>query len=116
MPPKILVAFLSIVFSLSVAHGQKLEWQFSSEKEDSELLDSFTLDSLGSRISDWANGYQILPKFARENPTGYTFLCRLELKGEDKMRIPVWIKVDDSNSYSAPSFPHTYVRFKLLRF
>lgn len=111
----LLIFFMALLLGLE-AFSQKPVWSFpelAHEKLFSPIIQS---DSVPQKLLSWKNSYQILPEYARENPTGYTFLCRLELKGEDKMKIPVWIKVDDNNSYSAPSFPHTYVRFKLLRF
>lgn len=38
----------------------------------------------------------ILPGYARQNPTGYSFLCRKELEIERKSPVGVWMKVDEN--------------------
>jgi hypothetical protein len=37
-----------------------------------------------------------LPEYARENPAGHSYLCRLEVKIENKFPLGVWVKVGDS--------------------
>ncbi|MEO0898462.1 MAG: hypothetical protein AAFY71_18765 [Bacteroidota bacterium] len=62
------------------------------------------------------SGYQVMPEYARENPSGYSFLCRLELKAEDKLPVGLWVEVEDGKNLSLPTYPHTYFRLKLIRF
>ncbi|WNJ19337.1 hypothetical protein [Pontibacter sp. G13] len=64
-----------------------------------------------------SQGYQTLPQYARSNPSGYSFLCHLELKAENQMTVPVWIKVPPKSSVSAaPVGSAPMVQFKLFRF
>ncbi|MCB0844279.1 MAG: hypothetical protein KDE26_13580 [Bacteroidetes bacterium] len=37
-----------------------------------------------------------LPKYARENPAGHSYLCRLEVKIEKSLPVGLWMKVGDS--------------------
>ncbi len=56
----------------------------------------------------------ILPEYARENPTGYTFLCRLELDIEKRSPLPVWVQV--GNMFSNTSGGSAYLQLKMFRF
>ena len=37
----------------------------------------------------------ILPEYAKMNPSGYSFLCRQEIKWENEWKIPVWFSAGD---------------------
>jgi hypothetical protein len=59
---------------------------------------------------------QLLPAYARENPSGYSYLCRLELAIEEKAPIGVWVKVADRPAWKGDGLSNLQVQFKLLRF
>ena len=61
-------------------------------------------------------GKSFMPQYVQENPQGYSPLCRLELDLEDKMRMPVWIKMEDNRRLTEGLTQNVYVRLKLLRF
>jgi len=73
-------------------------------------------DTSSFSLLRWQQGYQVLPSYARQNPSGYSYLCHLELKAEDKLPIGVWVKIDDGKESLVPRLPQTYLQFKLLRF
>ncbi|MEO0473688.1 MAG: hypothetical protein AAF206_29015 [Bacteroidota bacterium] len=57
-----------------------------------------------------------IPAFARDNPSGYSYLCRLELKAENTMAIPLWFRAE--NGREGALFPggNVYLQIKALRF
>ena len=57
-----------------------------------------------------------IPTFARQNPSGYSYLCRLELKAENTMAIPLWFRAE--NGREGAMFPggNVYLQIKALRF
>ena len=55
----------------------------------------------------------VLPNFARENPSGYSFLCRTELKWEQRMPLAVWFRSETTGEASAKGIlPSTYLRLR----
>jgi len=95
----------------------------SIEREGLSSSPSFTpsqhypdSDTSSFSLLRWQQGYQVLPSYARQNPSGYSYLCHLELKAEDKLPIGVWVKIDDGKESLVPRLPQTYLQFKLLRF
>ena len=58
----------------------------------------------------------LMPQYVQDNPTGYSYLCRLELDLEKKLPVPVWLKMEDNRKLSEGLTNNVYVRFKLLRF
>lgn len=70
--------------------------------------------SQGSSSSTGTNqiGTAFLPEYARENPSGYSYLCRLELKIEDQLPLGVWFQADGSNHPGGS----IYLRLKMIRF
>ncbi|RMG23853.1 MAG: hypothetical protein D6730_13660 [Bacteroidetes bacterium] len=57
-----------------------------------------------------------LPAYALENPTGYSYLCRLELKAEASLPVAFWLKLGEQ--YGAPGTVGSpaNLRMKVLRF
>ncbi len=53
-----------------------------------------------------------LPEYARENPSGYSYLCRMELKLEDQLPLGIWVRADEKG-YPGGSL---YLRLKMIRF
>ncbi|MEM6807390.1 MAG: hypothetical protein AAF696_38670 [Bacteroidota bacterium] len=53
-----------------------------------------------------------LPKFARNNPTGYTYLCRLELQIEKDLPLGLWLDIGDQSTFGNPSNANANVRFR----
>ena len=53
-----------------------------------------------------------IPEFARKNPTGYTYLCRLELQIEKDLPLGLWLDIGDNSTYGNPSNANANVRFR----
>ncbi len=45
---------------------------------------------------------QLLPRFVRENPRGYSYVCRLELEVEEKLPVGVWVRGGAESQPTAP--------------
>ncbi len=58
----------------------------------------------------------VTPQYVKENPTGYSYLCRLELDIEKKSPIPVWFKLGENNGLWGNAGGNAAVRVKLFRF
>ncbi|MEL6254568.1 MAG: hypothetical protein AAFR87_21340 [Bacteroidota bacterium] len=53
-----------------------------------------------------------IPEFVRKNPTGYTYLCRLELQIEKDLPLGLWLDIGDDSTYGNPSNANANVRFR----
>jgi hypothetical protein len=53
-----------------------------------------------------------LPDYARKNPTGYSYLCRLELKIEKELPLGLWLDLGDTRTWGNPSQANANVRFR----
>ncbi|MCB9232070.1 MAG: hypothetical protein H6581_10425 [Bacteroidia bacterium] len=62
------------------------------------------------------NAPSVLPGFARENPTGYSWFCRQELLLEKKLPVGVWIKIDEDMTVEDGPVNRASLRLKLLKF
>ena len=58
----------------------------------------------------------ILPQFARENPAGHSYLCRMEVHVERALPIPLWIRAGKVQDWEAYNSTAMYVQVKLLGF
>ncbi|MDX2246598.1 MAG: hypothetical protein SF052_07485 [Bacteroidia bacterium] len=58
----------------------------------------------------------ILPSYAQENPSGYSWLCRMELKIENELPIGVWVKAGDSGGIVNSTGNNLHLKLKLFRF
>ena len=58
----------------------------------------------------------IRPAYVKENPRGYSYLCRLELEMEEKLPVGIWIKTGDAQAVSTGLKSNAHVRLKLLNF
>ncbi|MEM9718795.1 MAG: hypothetical protein AAGA10_06090, partial [Bacteroidota bacterium] len=91
--------------------------KFSFLKEDSTNK-SFQADFAGTKFSrePFNLSYPFLPEFARVNPAGHSYLCRMEVNVEKNLPVPLWIragKVQDWESYNSTAM---YLQVKLLGF
>jgi len=102
-------------------YGQDLKLQtyldegFSKLEKNIQLSPSNSpLDTNASLIA--SNLYQVssayMPEFARNNPTGYTYLCRLELKIEKDLPLGLWLDIGDNSTTGNPSNANANVRFR----
>jgi hypothetical protein len=57
-----------------------------------------------------------LPAHVRANPRGYSSLCRLELRIEERLPVGIWVKVGERPLSPASFRSNAEVRFKLLKF
>lgn len=58
----------------------------------------------------------VLPSFFRENPSGYSFLCRKELQIENSLPIGIWIDAEQPDYLKGQIGNALNLRLKLLRF
>lgn len=54
----------------------------------------------------------ILPQYARENPTGYSYLCRLELSLEQSMPVSLWLKLGEQSYGQIKGNVHAQIKLK----
>ena len=59
---------------------------------------------------------QVIPAYAQENPSGYTYLCRMELEVEKNLPVPLWIRAGKVNGWETYNSTAMYVQVKLLGF
>ena len=79
------------------------------------LGDSLQLPSPAEPPAFLRSDYRLLPAYARQNPRGYTYLCRLELEVEERLPIGLWFKMDEgpSRQTSMLGSAHLRLRFRL---
>jgi len=58
----------------------------------------------------------IIPGYAKENPSGYSYLCRLEQKVEQKMPVALWVRLGEIQPWESYNRQNIYLQFKLLGF
>ncbi|MEL6851308.1 MAG: hypothetical protein AAFP92_22495, partial [Bacteroidota bacterium] len=68
-----------------------------------------------ARRAQTAHSPHFLPAYARKNPSGYSYLCRLELDIENRLPIGIWVDLGDQIGAS-PSAASASLRLKLKRF
>ena len=54
----------------------------------------------------------ILPLYAQENPTGYSYLCRLELSLEKQMPVSFWVKLGEQSYGQIKGNVHAQIKLK----
>lgn len=57
-----------------------------------------------------------LPSHVKSNPRGFSPLCRLELRIEDRLPVGVWVKLGEKPLTPSYLRSNAEVRFKLFRF
>jgi len=94
-----------------------VEKDFSEQKEFASFqtntkpyFDTITDASAPLALNPVSPAY--LPEFARKNPTGYTYLCRLELKIEKDLPLGLWLDIGDKSTTMNPSNANANVRFR----
>jgi len=108
--------------------GQTLQFEKKLSAEERNVPDSqarafqLGLPSLGITIPVSAPSSDapftlpspyVLPAFARENPSGYSFLCRTEIKWEQNLPLGVWFRSETTGeAISKGILPSTYVRLR----
>lgn len=58
-------------------------------------------------------GYQVLPRFAQENPRGYSYLCRLELEVAETLPLGLWVKMEGGPAAQMLGSAHLRLQFRL---
>ena len=76
-----------------------------------DSLDKFLNISL-----PWEKRPNILPAYARQNPGGYSYLCRLELEAEEALPVPLWLRAGKINAWETYNSNTVYVQVKLWGF
>ena len=99
----VLLLFCGLKMSAQVALGPMQEIQIAQQHKESSLLNRPEMK-------------QLFPQHVLDNPTGYSYLCRLELKIEDQLPVPVWLKLGASPGLVNQTQNNAYLRFKLMRF
>lgn len=112
-----ILLFVMLGLSLSLS-GQTLSYDYNLPITDS-LQQQFRIQNpelLSIPLDPSDSNFQIptyfLPSYARRNPSGYSYLCRLELKIEDELPLGLWIRADEK----AHPGGSLYLRMKVLRF
>lgn len=59
---------------------------------------------------------QVIPAYAQENPSGYTYLCRMELEVEKNLPVPLWFRAGKVNTWETYNSTAMYLQVKLLGF
>jgi hypothetical protein len=77
------------------------------------LKDSLSAPFFSTSLKNAIYPQNFLPDFVRENPRGYSYLCRLELEVEEKLPLGIWFKIGDN--YGLPG-GNAHVRFRLFNF
>ena len=113
--------FLLLVFLSHKLNAQKLQFEQpltpkaleSSKKQiwQNQILISNPLISAIPK-SDLIIPNYFVPQYARENPSGYSYLCRLELKAEDELPLGIWLRADETSHPGG----NLYLRLKMIRF
>lgn len=100
-------------FRLSLTPEKKAaKSQFIEESTLSIPSTDISLDGDFEAIQRWA----ISPDYVLENPTGETYLCRLEDRLEANMKIPVWINTKDESIQKVTTSENIKVLFQVIRF
>jgi hypothetical protein len=119
-----LLLFLMLLFSARQLAAQKIRFpQPVSPKEFSPkntlvLAPKTTSPAFQLPISTESPSPRLVvppyfvPTYARQNPSGYSYLCRLELKAEDKLPLGIWLRADETNHPGG----NIYLRLKMIRF
>lgn len=108
---------LLFLFSASLLSAQELQYRQNLPLTDSlqqqiQARFSFSKNSPSERIQGLRIPQYIIPTYARANPSGYSYLCRLELQIEDELPLGLWIRADEK----AHPGGSVYLRMKLIRF
>lgn len=91
---------------------------YSSKKQDSfsylyhRLFNGFFIPNLN--IIPITN--DLFPAYVRQNPRGYSYLCRLELVVEEKLPVGLWVKLGEKNGVKGIVGSPANFRMKLVRF
>lgn len=114
---------------LSYDKGVRLQSENSNFSAISQAAPKLSTSSLKapvvSPIAELPAGYTtsrakvsgaFMPQYVRENPYGYSYLCRMELKAEDTLPIGVWLKFGEQNGVQGVPGSPANVRMKLLKF
>lgn len=65
-------------------------------------------DSLPQPATRW------LPQYARDNPSGYSFLCRQELAIERRWPIGLWVNLQEGEALRGTIMSTAHLRLRLL--
>jgi len=107
------------VLSVSTLHAQDIQFRKNLPLTDSltQVIANTIQFERNERSRSGDNpAFQIpnyfIPTYARRNPSGYSYLCRLELQIEDELPLGLWIRADEKMHPGGS----LYVRMKLIRF
>ncbi|MEM6765715.1 MAG: hypothetical protein AAF824_01800 [Bacteroidota bacterium] len=126
MTIRIYILCCGLFFLLHTALGQqtetfRLSLSPSTASQSSYLQTSYPLPELSAElvrpitlfeIQSWT----ISPAYVTQNPTGDTYLCRLEDQLEASMRVPVWVNTKDERYQRITTSENIKLLFKLVRF
>ena len=113
----ILVLFASISCGLygqaglAVGNGGTFFRKDSSFRYFTEASFSTSFATDYSRVQYFSE--TLFPDFVKENPRGYSYLCRLELKVEEKLPLGIWFNVGENVGIPGGN---AHVRFRLFNF
>ena len=59
---------------------------------------------------------RVIPAYARNNPSGYSYLCQMELQVEKNLPVPLWFRAGKIQEWEHYNSSAMYVQVKLLGF
>ncbi|MEM7509762.1 MAG: hypothetical protein AAF388_02440 [Bacteroidota bacterium] len=119
----ILLFLGQLTFSVSAQQTETFRLSLTPEKKatTSQFTEKNTVLVPNSDISVSGNletvqRWVVSPDYVLENPTGETYLCRLEDRLEANMKIPVWINTKDESIQKVTTSENIKVLFQVIRF
>ena len=110
---KFLLVCLFATLLSGFIQAQELSWPAQKAPVSSVILS----DSLNLQLNQvLKTSPAFLPKYVKENPSGYSYLCRLELKIEEQLPLAMWLRLGQSFGLPSTSAGQANIRFKLFRF
>ncbi len=128
---------LAVCFGISELSAQQLSWMKSQPQKNVQefsLKDlSFSPEnpqttlSLGTETSQEhllgspsifspSLSERVIPAYARSNPSGYSYLCQMELQVEKNLPVPLWFRAGKIQEWEHYNSSAMYVQVKLLGF
>lgn len=71
------------------------------------------LSALSPSDSSLSPTPQLLPRYARENPTGFSFLCRQELAIQRRWPVALWVDIEDNPNLKGQIMTTPHLRLQV---
>lgn len=92
----------------------KLQWEVQSNRQHL-AAPTYSRQSPSLAVSDTTLSPtpQFLPRYARENPTGYSFLCRQELAIQRRWPVGLWVDMEDNPNLQGQIMTTPHLRLQV---